>query len=70
MTVRVTARINHRVEHFFAQLFIVAAAQRSLQIVDRVFLEPLEIVIAKSRIKKHLANQRVILVQVVDVRAA
>ncbi len=70
MTVRMVARINHRVENFFAELFIVAATQRSLQIIDRIFLEPGEIVFAKSGIEQHLANQRIVLVEIVDVRCA
>ncbi len=70
MTVRMVARINHRVEDFFAELFIVAAAQRGLQIIDRIFLQPGEVVFAKAGIEQHLANQRIVFVEVVDVRCA
>lgn len=70
VTVRVLCRVDHVVEHFFAQFFVVIGAQRHLQVVDLVRLDALEVFFAETGIEQHVPDQTVVLGQVVNVGGA
>jgi hypothetical protein len=69
MAVRM-ARVDHVVEIFLPELLVVALAQRHLQKVEGGIAYAGEVLLPKAWIQQHVFQQRVIPVEILDVRGA
>jgi hypothetical protein len=64
------AGVDEVVEVLLAQLLVVALAQGDFEVVDGVGAQAREVVLAEAGVEQHVADEAVILLQVVDVRRA